>query len=255
MRLSSWRITTTTSSPAWTWTRSTWRSTRTWWGWGKECMLIMLRRGGIDFLRGQILRGKHLDCGRDCPRLPNSWIPVHKYKAAAVPADPWRRFVQLLPAAQSCWEFAGNYLGAGVWLWSSSELSHGQQFLWETQFFEGNKWIRLRFHRSCKSDLMGDVKKIWGWYRKCSQNRGTDISVKKLFFKMKMAMVIDHPLPNENQSRMWTSPVSALSTRPPTWLAITSRNSQAGNIHVTSFLRDGWPYKNGWIFGKIPNGL
>ena len=180
MRLSSWRITTTTSSPAWTWTRSTWRSTRTWWGWGKECMLIMLRRGGIDFLRGQILRGKHLDCGRDCPRLPNSWIPVHKYKAAAVPADPWRRFVQLLPAAQSCWEFAGNYSGAGVWLWSSSELSHGQQFLWETQFFEGNKWIRLRLHRSCKSDLMGDVKKIWGWYRKCSQNRGTDISVKKL---------------------------------------------------------------------------
>ena len=53
-----------------------------------------------------------------------------------------------------------------------------------------------------KSDLMGDVKKIWGWYRKCSQNRGTDISVKKQLFKMKMAMVIDHPLPNENQSRM-----------------------------------------------------
>ena len=53
-----------------------------------------------------------------------------------------------------------------------------------------------------KSDLMGDVKKIWGWYRKCSQNRGTDISVKKQLFKMKMAMVIDHPLPNETQSRM-----------------------------------------------------
>ena len=45
---------------------------------GKRICANNAEERGIDFLRGQILRGKHFDCGRDWPRLSNSQILVHK---------------------------------------------------------------------------------------------------------------------------------------------------------------------------------